>query len=127
MKNHKYKLLLITIKYFPWILAALYFIGSILMYLDIYTSILSWVAFTGLLPIVILYMCSIAFDFCVWHRLPLYYVFLCNLLNLLSWLGCTFLFGLWFHIITLGVIALLGAYLKNKHNEQIRFTKNLSS
>lgn len=32
MKNSKYKVLLITIKYSPWILAGIYFLGTILMY-----------------------------------------------------------------------------------------------
>ena len=127
MKNSKYKLFLFTIKYIPWILAIFYFLGSLLMYFNIYVSILSWVAYTGIIPIFILYISSIVFNFCIWHRLPLYYILLCNILNLLSWLGYTFLFGFWFHIITLGVISLLGAYLKNRYNEQNNIIKNLSS
>lgn len=127
MKNSKYKALLITIKYSSWLLAGIYFLGTILMYFGIYNPLFSWIGFTGIFPLIILYLSSIVFEFCIWHRLPLYYILICNILNLLNWLGLSIFVGLWLHFITIGFLILLGAYLKNKHNEQIRFTKNLSS
>ena len=127
MRNHRYKILLLIIKYAPWIQASVYFLGTILMYFGIYNALLSWIGFIGLFPLLILYLCSIVFEFCTWHRLPLYYILLCNILNLLNWFGLSILTGLWFHFIIIGFLILFGAYLKNKHNEQIRSTKDLPS
>ena len=127
MKNWKYKLLLISIKYSTWFLGTLYFIGSILLYFGIYPPILSWLGFTGLFPIIVLYLCSITFEFCIWHRLPLYYILLCNILNILTWFGYPILFGCMLHFIIFGFLILLGAYLKNRYNEKIRITKIESS
>lgn len=127
MKNSKYKVLLITIKYSPWILAGIYFLGTILMYFGVYSSLLSWFGFTGIFPLIILYLNSIVFEFCIWHRLPLYYIFICSIINLLNWLGLSIFIGMWLHFITIGFLILLGAYLKNKYNEQIKSSKNLST
>ena len=127
MKHSKYKFLLIFVKYSPWLLGFIYFLGSILLYFNIYTSILSWIGFTGLLPIIILYLNSIAFEFCIWHRLPLYYIFICNILNILNWLGYPILLGYSWYFIIFGFLILCGAYLKNKHNEKIRTIKDISS
>ena len=127
MKNSKYKLLLITIKYFPWILAFIYLLGTILLYLELYVSILFWIGFTGIFPLIILYLSSIVFEFCIWHRLPLYYILICNILNLLNWIGITAIFNLSQYFIIFGFLILLGAYLKNIYNEKVRSFKNNSS
>ena len=127
MKNSKYKLLLITIKYFPWILAFIYLLGTILLYLELYVSILSWIGFTGIFPLIILYLSSIVFEFCIWHRLPLYYILLCNIIDFLNWIGFGIFLGLWWHFIIFGFLILLGAYLKNKHNEKVRTIKTIST
>ena len=41
MRNTKYKILLIFIKYSTWLLALFYFIGTILLYFNIYPEILT--------------------------------------------------------------------------------------
>lgn len=125
--QNKHKLLLLCVKYFPWILCTVYFCSSILLYFNISTSALSWIGFTGFLPLIILYLCSIAFNFCIWHRLPLYYILLCNISNLLNWFGIPIFLGLWNQFIIIGFIILYGAYLKNKYNEKSRSFKNMSS
>lgn len=126
MKNKQYKILLILIKYTPWFLGSLYFIGTILSYFNIYPLIFSWLFFTSFWPLVILYSTSVVFQFCIWHRLPLYYILLCNILNLINWY-CFSVLVFTCHIIVFGFLILLGAYLKNKHNEQIKIIKNRSS
>lgn len=123
----KHKLLLLCIKYTPWVLCVIYFLSSVLSYFNISTSILAWVGFTGFLSLIILYLCSIAFNFCIWHRLPLYYIFVCNIINFLNWINIPILLGLWAQFIIIGIFILLGAYLKNKYNEQIKATKSMSS
>ena len=127
MASYKYKLLLIVIKYSTWILAAIYLIGSILLHFKLYNPLLSWIGFTGLIPIMLLYLCSIAFNFCIWHRLPLYYILLCNILNIFAWFGHPIFFGLVWHFIIFGFLILLGAYLKNKYNEKNRSSKKNSA
>lgn len=127
MKNRTHKLLLIFIKYSTWFLAGFYFIGMILLYFGIYPQIISWFCFTSIVPILLLYLNSLAFQFCIWHRLPLYYIFICNIINLLNWLGYISIFNLSWYFIIFGFLILLGAYLKNRYNEKIRITKIESS
>ncbi len=122
MNNYKYKLLLITIKYSTWIEASFYLLGTILLYFGKYTSIISWIGFIGILPLTLLYLNSIVFHFCIWHRLPLYYIFICNICNLLNWLGYSIFVNLWLHFIIIGFLILIGAYLKNRYNEKYKST-----
>ena len=128
MQNRKYKLYLLVIKYYPTILALIYLINTILLYFEIYISIISWFAYTSFLVLLVFYISSIIFQFCIWHRLPLYYILFCNIINLTTlstYLSPSCILGL--NIIIFGFLILLGAYLKNKYNEKVRSIKDNST
>lgn len=123
----KYKIVLIIIKYSTWFLAFMYLLNTILMYFGAYGTVISWLAYTPFSMLIILYTMSIVLDFCIWHRLPLYYVLLCNITNILIWFGIitiTNTIMLWSNLVVFGFLILLGAYLKNKYNEQNRTLKD---
>jgi len=127
MRSKEHKILLIAVKYSTWLLAAIYFTNTILLMFNIYSYILSWIGFTAVLPLLILLIMSWSLQFCIWHRLPLYYIFICNIFNLISWewLPTAALFAT--HFIIFGFLILLGAYLKNKYNEKVRSIKDNST
>lgn len=128
MKLILHKLTRISIKVLPWILAIIYLIGLIFSSLGIDLVILSYVGFTSLLPALFILLCSFTFEACIWHRLPLYFILINNILTYILWavlktipMGWTIVLI----VISLGLVAVLGAYFKNKYNEQIRHSKKL--
>jgi len=124
-----HKLMRVSVKLLPWILAVIYLIGTIFASLGIDLIILSYVGYTSLLPALYILLSSFTFKACIWHRLPLYFILINNIINLLFWIlyGSTPLgWVLISFLLTIGLIAVIGAYLKNKHNEQIKNSKKLS-
>lgn len=129
MDTMLYKLMKISIKILPWILAIIYTIGTIFASLGIDLIILSYIGFTSLLPALFILLTSFTFKACIWHRLPLYYIIINNIINLVFWLlngslplGWTLIFIL----LTIGFVTIFGAYFKNKYNEQVKNSKKLS-
>ena len=125
----KHKLLLLYLKYLPSIIAILYLLGSIFTHYGIFAIWLSGICYISFLPLIFMILTSFVFKFCIWHRLPLYYVGTCNILNFIIYSIpdiFTSTFILWVNICLFGIMALLGAYLKNKYNEQIKNTKRMS-
>jgi hypothetical protein len=66
---------------------------------------------------------SFAFNFCTWHRLPIYY---CGVMDLISFLDVKYYISIQNHlmlaiylIVTI-VFILIGMYLKQKYNNDIR-------
>ena len=130
MKSTLHKLTKISIKILPWILAIIYLIGIIFSSLGIDLLILSYVGFTSLLPALFILLCSFTFEACIWHRLPLYFIMINNILTYITWailkttpIGWTIVLI----VISIGLVAVFGAYFKNKYNEQIRYSKKLPS
>ena len=125
-----YRLMLISTKIVPWILAIIYLIGTIFSSIGIDLVILSYLGFTSFIPAVYILIASFTFKSCIWHRLPLYFILVNNIVNYIFW---TVLGGLslgWVIVsilFTLALISILGAYFKNKHNEKVRYFKKLSS
>lgn len=75
------KLLLVCIKYLPFIIALCYVLNIVLSYLDIDTIYLSAISHTSLLPLIFMLLCSFVYKFCIYHRLPLYYIFTNNVIS----------------------------------------------
>ena len=125
-----YKITILSLKLIPWVLAIIYIIGTVFASLGIDLLILSAIGFTSIIPLIFIILSSFTFKFCFWHRAPLYFILFDNIINWTAWsiLG-TMPFGLTVIILLLsfGSISIIGAYLKNKRNEQIRDFKNNSA
>lgn len=76
-----YKIELVLIKTIPYLISALYMLNSILSYFGIDTNIISHIGGLSLLVFIFLYVSSFAFKFCIYHRLPLYYILICDIIN----------------------------------------------
>lgn len=126
----KRKILLITIKLIPSILAFICLVGTILERIGISLITLSFLGFLSFIPALFILLASFALDFCIWHRLPIYYILVSNIINYIvlfiptlistSFLLCT-------HFIVIGILILIGAYVKNKHNGKNRNSENGST
>lgn len=75
-----YKLELFIIKIIPFIIMVCYVLNSLLSYFDINGEILSVIGGQSILTWLFLYISSFVFRFCIYHRLPLYYILLSDVL-----------------------------------------------
>lgn len=80
-----YKIFLIVIKYIPTILAILKLLTLITNYLQFRVFILTCVGGTSLIMLLLLYLISYIFKFCLTHRLPLHYVTIISILTMLDY------------------------------------------
>lgn len=76
-----YKIELLSIKFIPYIIMLGYILNSVLSYYDIEVQILSILCGLSILPWLFLYISSFVFRFCVYHRLPLYYILVSDIIN----------------------------------------------
>lgn len=77
-----YKALLISLKIIPMIMAFCYMLNTAFAYLDIDTPVLSNLAGVSLFTWLFLYLASIVFRFCLYHRMFLYYIAVIDILNI---------------------------------------------
>lgn len=80
-----YKIELVGIKLIPMIIAVLYFIDTILDAYGIDVEFISHLFGLALLPWCFLLLSSFVFRFCLFHRLPLYYIALNHLISLIDY------------------------------------------
>lgn len=82
--KYLYKIELCIIKYIPLVLMLVCFINTTLSYFNIDCTILSYIGGISILPLLFLYVSSFVFQFCIFHRLPLYYIGINMILNLID-------------------------------------------
>lgn len=75
-----HKLLLLVLKYIPMVIALCYMLNTIL-----YIEPLSNIAGVSLLTWIFLYLVSIAFEFCSYHRMFLWYILIDDILNIVDY------------------------------------------
>lgn len=76
-----YKIELLLIKVIPFIIMCCYVVNSVLSYFEIDTIILSIIGGMSIFPWLFLFVSSFVFKFCIYHRLPLYYILITDIIN----------------------------------------------
>lgn len=115
-----YKLELLIIKVIPFVLMLCYVLNSVLSYFNINGEIFSVIGGQSVLTWLFLYISSFVFKFCVYHRLPLYYILLSDIISYYdNIIGIPItnreLFVL--NISIIGIFILLIVYFKFKQHE----------
>ena len=115
-----YKIELLLIKIIPFIIMLFYVLNSILSYFNIDILLLSIISGMSILSWLFLFISSFVFRFCIYHRLPLYYILITDIINYYdNIIGIPIsnrnLFIL--NIIIAGVFILLIVYFKFKQHE----------
>ena len=84
VKNSKitHKLLILVIKYIPMVITLFYILNIILCKMEIDAPVLSNISGVSLLTWLFLYLSSIVFQFCIYHRIFLYYILVTDLINI---------------------------------------------
>ena len=75
-----HKLLLLVLKYIPMVIALCYMLNTIL-----YIEPLSNIAGVSLLTWIFLYLASVVFEFCSYHRMFLWYILIDDILNIVDY------------------------------------------
>ena len=76
-RSNLQRLLLLVLKYIPMVIALCYMLNTMF-----YIEPLSNIAGVSLLTWVFLYLASIAFEFCSYHRMFLWYILIDDILNI---------------------------------------------
>lgn len=124
------KLCKIVIKYSPLAIAIGYFIMSCASCFGLMFPIVSTLCYLTVIPFITLYAISKLLKFCSWHRLPLWYSVVIDILNAIFYYFNIPLVGKPMLAVYLTVTILfivLGMYLKEKHNVKNRVSKNGST
>lgn len=81
LKRSNYKLFLFISKYLPYVLSLLYMTNTIFSIFFIDLPILSIIGGMSILPIIYILCTSFLFKYCIYHRLPIYYICLNDCIN----------------------------------------------
>lgn len=79
LKNKIYKIEVFLLKVLPFILASIYLCTTVLDYFMIDSTLLDYLALLVIYTFV--YTSSYVFKFCTYHRIPIHYILLINLLS----------------------------------------------
>lgn len=116
LKSNLYKIELIILKTLPFLLGFLGFISTIFDYIEVNSVIVNYIMIFSLYGFMI--TSSYVFKFCLYHRLPIYYLIVINLLSIIDVyigipLSTFYLFQ--FYLVLSGVflIAIIYTYVKS--------------
>ena len=84
-KRNKYKLLIIVLKFIPMLTALCYMSSTIFNYFGYNIEPLSNFGGMSLLTWLFIYLASIVFNFCAYHRMFLWYIFIDDLFNIIDY------------------------------------------
>ena len=79
-RSNLHKLLLLVLKYIPIVIALCYMLNTMF-----YIEPLSNIAGVSLLTWIFLYLASVVFEFCSYHRMFLWYILIDDILNIVDY------------------------------------------
>ena len=107
------------LKILPSLIALIYFINIVLGLFEINLNSLSYIAGMSFIPLLFMYISSYVFQFCEYHRLPLHYILINNLLSIIGY-EFEIAIDVWLYVIIhsilfgLSIVIALYLYLKDK-------------
>lgn len=84
-KESKYKLLILVLKFIPMLTALCYMTSTIFNYFDYNIEPLSNIGGMSLLTWIFIYLASVVFKFCSYHRMFLWYIPVDDLFNIIDY------------------------------------------
>ncbi len=79
------KLLILMLKYIPMVISLVYVLNTALSYFYIDIPVLSNLAGMSVLPWIFMYLASIVFKFCLYHKMFLYYILVTDMINIIDY------------------------------------------
>lgn len=118
MNKRMYKLELLCVKYVPIIIAAIVLLNAILARFDLYIDELNYIAGTSFLTLIQMYISSIVYKFCKYHRMFIHYILTHKIVATIDmYIGIPLEDGmlLLLYLIIAGIFAFLALYLHQKY------------
>ena len=118
MNKRMYKLELLCVKYVPIIIAAIVLLTAILARFDVYVDELNYIAGTSFLTLIPMYISSIVYKFCKYHRMFIHYILTHKIVATIDmYIGIPLEDGmlLLLYLIIAGIFAFLALYLHQKY------------
>ena len=84
-KRSEYKLLIIVLKFIPMLTALCYMSSTVFNYFGYNIEPLSNIGGMSLLTWLFIYLASIVFNFCSYHRVFLWYIFIDDIFNIIDY------------------------------------------
>lgn len=114
-----YKILLLLLKYIPIIIALFYVLNTITALVGIDIPVLSHIAGMSLFTWIFMYIAAWVFQFCIYHRMFLYYILITDLINIYDYyIGINYDI-VPIHIALIGTSLFLILYFYVKHNKKL--------
>ena len=110
-----YRVELYLIKTMPIVMCCIAILSTTLSYYDIDIPILSYIGGVSLLELLFMYVSSFAFKFCIYHRLPIHYltiIWIVNLVDEFFRIPVTDKEFMLIHLIVAGIFIILMLYFK---------------
>lgn len=85
LRNKQYKLFLIMLKYIPMLIALIYTLNTFAAFMGIDIPAANNIAGISLLTWIFMYIATIVFKFCVYHRMFLYYILVVDIVNTIDY------------------------------------------
>ena len=116
--KYLYKILLILLKYIPIMIALFYVLNTISALCGIDIPVLSNLAGMSLFTWIFMYIAAWVFQFCIYHRMFLYYILITDIINIYDYyIGINYdIVAL--HISLIGISLFLILYFYVKHNKR---------
>lgn len=127
LKVSLYKIEVYLLKIIPIILALLDILNTFLSLFHIQVPIISYIGGVSFLSLAFLYLSSYVFKFCEYHRVPLHFIVVNNLINIYDWyIGIPIdLVGIiLLELVLIGISIFLMIYLHERDNKKLAKRNN---
>lgn len=127
LKVSLYKIEVYLLKVIPVVLALGDLLNTLLYLFKIDAAIISYIGGISFLSLAFLYLSSYVFKFCEYHRLPLHFIVVNNIINIYDWyigipIGLVEMILL--EVILVGITIFLAIYLHEKNNKKLAARNN---
>ena len=85
LRSKQYKILLILLKYIPILISLIYVLNTFAAYVGIDIPAANNIAGMSLLTWIFMYIATIVFNFCSYHRMFLYYILIVDIINIIDY------------------------------------------
>ena len=85
LRSKQYKLLLIMLKYIPMLISFIYALNTFAAFIGIDIPAANNIAGMSLLTWIFMYVATIVFNFCSYHRIFLYYILIVDIINIIDY------------------------------------------
>ena len=79
-----YKIEIYLLKILPALIACIYLLNITLSYFCIEVKALNYIGHLSIIPMIFIFVSSYVFKFCEYHRMPLYYIIVNNLISIID-------------------------------------------